>query len=57
MKTLNKKEIIESCKRIGVAETAKKIGISASWLYKQIKGINVCGRKRSGRKKYKINLI
>jgi hypothetical protein len=56
METLNKKEIIESCKKIGVAQTAKKIGISASWLYKQMKGENLGGRKRSGRKK-KINLI
>lgn len=56
MKTINKKNLIKSCKKIGVAKTAEELCVSGSWIYKLTKGIKFNGRKRSGRKK-KITLI
>ncbi len=52
---ISKKKLTALCRKLGAATVAKNSNVSLSTIYRRLKGINLKGRKRSGRKKKELN--
>ena len=48
---IDTKELIKLCKEFGVKAVARDLRVSSGLIYYRLRGVDLGGRKRSGRKK------